>query len=166
MGPVGKEVCTEDVLMEVPGHKPIRIPAGLSITKTPVKSVKRADKPNIDKQLKLKMLRQIIELGDPLEASTLVKSKDLPRNIYQQRLETFFHGKLIQFRWSEKYKFETLVVLWWRRGQLPGGKKESLRDKLLEVVQNLKLRGIQIETVIDLRKNMDVVLTTFSDLIG
>ena len=149
MGPVTKEDCTEDVLVEVPGHKPIRTPAGLSIIKTPDKSVRRADKPNIDKQLKLKMLRQIIELGDPLEASTLDKSKDLLRTIYQQKVETFFHGKLIKFRWSEKYKFKTLVVLWWRRGQLPGGKKGSLRDKLLEVVHNLKLGGMQIETIFD-----------------
>ena len=34
-------------------------------------------KTNIDKSMKVELLKQIIEIGDPIEADTVTKSKDL-----------------------------------------------------------------------------------------
>ena len=164
MGPIAKEVFGEDVLVEVSGHEPIKVQAGQSIVKTPVKSVQRCDKPNIDKRMKINMLRQIIQLCDPLEANTLSKTKDMLGRIYKLNVETVFRGSLVTFRWCDKYQFETLVVLWWRRAQLTGVKKGGLRDFLMEALHNLKCNGMKIHTVKDMRENIDVLLTSVSDL--
>ena len=46
IGPGSEEVFAENVVVQIPGHDPIVVEAGLPIIKTPVKSSTRSDKPN------------------------------------------------------------------------------------------------------------------------
>ena len=156
-----EEVFTEDVLFQVPGQDPLLVVAGQPVIKTPVKK-RRLDKPNIDKEMKLQLLKQVIMVGNPLGGNVKL---DLRKVFRSEKVETVFKGEYIEFVWHEHYQFKTIDHIWHRYSNMTkDNPNEGLGKIFLRVVDKLRGRGMKIADPNDVRQNIQEILGGVLDI--
>ena len=161
-GPCSEEVFTQDIQVQVAGQRPILVEKGQILVKTPVKSKPRLMKPNIDIKMELQMISQMAMLTDPLEDNTLQKAKRGVMKIYQEKVQTVFHGKEIEFRWCDHYLVATLIEKWWRRCKL-GKLEKSLREILIDIILEKTKEGVKLDDISEVRENIENIVNRIQE---